>query len=150
MNVDKSEIVGVYTRYALVSTGFTTVTGLPSLSDEIVSPNGTTRIFKGKLFNSAYLWKASWPIAGRDETYDKCLSIYDSISERQYTDKNKLISGHWNHVKNRSVKGADFITTVYSHRGVNVPLTAGFVTESKKQVNPKTGNRKRISCQQFE
>ena len=146
MNVNNSEIADLYTDYLLVSTSYTTATGLSSLTDEIVSHDKITRILsKGELFNSACLWKASKPIVRGFETHDGCISIDDSIQEKPYTDENKLICWHWDHVKNRSVKGVNFITAFYSHRGANVPLATDFVTKSKKQINPKTGKVKQVS-----
>ncbi len=131
MNVDKSEPADLYIDYLLVSTGFTTVAGLSSFNEETVSHDRTTQISKGELFNSAYLRKASGSLPGRDETDDKCLSIDDSIPEKPYADENKLICRHWNHVENRSVKGADFITAFYRHRRGNVPLATVFALKSK-------------------
>ncbi len=131
MNVDKSEPVDLYMDYLQVTTGYTTTTDLLSLADEIVSHDKTTRLFKGELYNLACLRKASGPIASWGETYDKCLSTDNSMPVKPYPDEYKLICRHWNHVKNRSAKGADFITAFYRHRGGNVPLATGSALKSR-------------------
>ena len=146
MNVNNSKIADLYTDYLIVSTSYTTATGLSSLTGEMVSHDKITRILnKGEMFNSKCLWQSSKPIVREFETHDSCISIDDSIQEKPYTDENELICWHWDHVKNRSVKGVNFITAFYNHRGANVPLATDFVTKSKKQADPKTGKMKRVS-----
>jgi hypothetical protein len=47
---------------------------------------------------------------------DGVLTIDDSIVEKEYTDENEIICWHYDHAKEQTVKGINFITTLYTVR----------------------------------
>jgi len=146
MVVNNSELSDFYTDYLITSTSYTTATGLSSLLDGKISHDKFTRLLsRGEAFNSKTLWFASKPLVREFETSDGCISIDDSIQEKPYTDESALNCWHWDHTKGRSVKGVNFITAFYYHRGANMPLSTEFILKSKKRQDPKTGKKKRVS-----
>ena len=49
--------------------------------------------------------------------------IFDAtIQEKPYTDENELISWHFDHSKNRTVKGLNLLNCVYHAQGVTLPV----------------------------
>lgn len=146
MNVDKYILKDLYTDYLIASTSQTTATGLSKLVESQISHDSITRLLKeGELFNSEAVWKASKPIVRETETWDGCIIVDDSIEPKPYTDESELICWHWDHTQNRSIKGVNFITAFYSHRGANIPLGVEFVRKSQQIKDPKTGKEKRVS-----
>ena len=146
MIVNNSELSDLYTDYLITSTSYTTATDLSALLNGEISHDKITRLLsKGEAFNSKTLWLASKPLVREFETGDGCISIDDSIQEKPYTDENGLNCWHWDHTKGRSVKGVNFITAFYYHRGANMPLATEFILKSKQQKDPKTGKMKRVS-----
>ena len=146
MIVNNSELSDLYTDYLITSTSYTTATGLSALLNGEISHDKITRLLsKGEAYNSKTLWLASKPLVREFETCDGCISIDDSIQEKPYTDENELNCWHWDHTKGRSVKGVNFITAFYYHRGANIPLATEFILKNKKQKDPKTGKMKRVS-----
>ena len=146
MNVNNYQLRDLYTDYLLASTSQTTATGISGLVGKQISHDKFTRLLKDEtLFNSEAVWKAAKPIVREIETWDGCIAIDDSIEPKPYTDESELICWHWDHTENRSVKGVNFITAFYTHRGVHVPLGVEFVKKSQKIQDPKTGKEKRVS-----
>ena len=146
MIVNNHTLSDLYTDYLLASTSRTTATGLSDLLEGSISHDKITRLLSdGEAFNSKVVWKAVKPIVREIETGDGCISIDDSIEEKPYTDKNELINWYWDHTVNRSVKGVNFVSAFYSHRGAEVPLAVEFVKKDQTITDPKTGKEKQIS-----
>ena len=62
---------------------------------------------------------------------DGVITIDDSIVEKPYTDENELICWHYDHAQGRMVRGINFITALYTGRGlVAGDLSVGVKTES--------------------
>jgi hypothetical protein len=79
------------------------------------------------------------------ETDDAVLVLDDSIEEKPYTDESDLICWHWDHSKQRSVKGINFITALYVADNLSLPVAFDLVTKTEAFVDAKTGKQKRRS-----
>src|SRR6185436_8975801 len=73
------------------------------------------------------------------------LIIDDSIEEKPYTDENDIICWHYDHSKDRMLKGINFLTALYSSQGVSVPVGFYLVAKTEKYIDPKTQKEKRRS-----
>lgn len=73
------------------------------------------------------------------------LIIDDSIQEKPYTDENDLVCWHFDHSKQRNVKGINFLTVLYCAEQASLPVAFDLVTKTERYVDAKTGKDKRRS-----
>jgi hypothetical protein len=127
----------------------TTATGLSSLLQGNISHDKITRQLSKGIYDSRYLWKKVKPMVAEICSSDDLVVICfdDSIEEKRYTDSSELISYHFDHTVNRSVKGVNFLTALVHTKGVSLPCAVEFVKKDKTITDPKTGQSKRISSQ---
>jgi len=142
-NPSPKDIENLYTDYLMVSTRLCTATGLSNLTDHAISHDKVTRLLSSGVFSSQSIWKEVKPFIREIENSQGCISIDDSIQEKPYTDENSLICWHFDHTKNRSVKGVNFITAQYCSEQASLPVAVDFITKSEQTINPKTGKEKR-------
>lgn len=141
----------LYADYLICSTSYTTATGLSKMTDNAISHDKVTRFLSSKDFTSADLWLKAKPFYNSIKSDDGVLIVDDTNEEKPYTDENEVISWHWDHKHNRSVKGINFVSLVYESNGRSAPI--GFEPVRKDLMVPdkKTGKLKRkasISKQQ--
>src|SRR5215210_617938 len=106
-------LLDIYTDYLISSFGQVTATGLSQLLDGEVSHDQVTRFLASQPKTSADLWRVVKPLVRRVERDDAVLIIDDSIEEKPHTDENELICWHFDHSKQRNVKGINFLTVLY-------------------------------------
>ena len=143
MNKTTKGIEDLYTDYLMISTRLCTATGLSRLTDNSISHDKITRLLSSGIFSSQSIWKEVKPFIREIENSQGCISIDDSIQEKPYTDESSLICWHFDHTKNRSVKGVNFITAQYCSEQANLPVTVDFMTKPERTTNPKTGKPQR-------
>ena len=107
------EILDLYTDYLISSFGQTTATGLSRLMNGDVSHEQVSRMLASPKMTSKDWWLMVKPQVRKIEQADGLMIIDDSIEEKPYTDENDIICWHYDHSKGRSVKGINFITTLY-------------------------------------
>jgi DDE superfamily endonuclease len=103
----------LYTDYLISSTGQTSATGLSRLLDNEISHDSITRFLSKSEFDSKTLWQAVKPLIRQHENASACLVFDDCIIEKAYTDENALMCWHWDHSKQRSVKGINLLSAFY-------------------------------------
>jgi hypothetical protein len=138
-------LLDLYTDYLISSFGQTTATGLSRLLDGEVSHDQISRFLTSPEKTSAQLWRIVKPLLRQVEQDDAVLVVDDSIEEKPYTDENDLICWHWDHSKQRNVKGINFLTALYVADKVSLPLAFDLVTKTETFVDPKTQKQKRRS-----
>ena len=142
--MDKS-LLDLYTDYLISSFGQTTATGLSQLLDGQIRHDAVTRFLASKPKTSADLWRIVKPLVRQVESDDAVLVLDDSIEEKPYTDENDLICWHWDHSKERSVKGINFLTALYCASQLALPVAFDLVTKTELYIDAKTGKQKRRS-----
>jgi len=115
------ELLDLYTDYLISSFGATTATGLAKLLDGQVSHDQITRLLAGKKQGSADLWQRVKPPVRKMQSHEGVRIIDDSIEEKPYTDENDIGCWHYDHSKERLVKGIHFLTALYHSRGLALP-----------------------------
>jgi len=146
MNVNNFQLADLYTDYLIASSSYTTATGLSSTMNHSISHDKITRLLnQSEIFNSKAVWQMAKPIVREFETHDGCIAIDDCIEEKRFTDENELICWHWDHTKGRNVKGVNFVSAFYNHRGAGIPLAVEFVKKSIIIKDSNTGKSKRKS-----
>jgi hypothetical protein len=140
------QLLDLYTDYLLASFGATTATGLARLMDGTLSHDQITRFLAKRQFTSADLWLLVKPTLRQIQHPDGVLIIDDTIEEKPYTDESELICWHFDHSKDRAVKGINFVSTLYTVNEVVLPVAATLVTKTETVIDKKTGKEKKKSA----
>jgi hypothetical protein len=139
-------LLDLYTDYLLASFGATTSTGLARLLDGAVSHDQITRFLAKRQFTSADLWQVVKPTVRQVQHPDGVLILDDTIEEKPYTDESELICWHFDHSKDRTVKGINFLSTLYAVNDVVLPVAVALVTKTETVLDKKTGKEKKKSA----
>jgi len=139
------EILDLYTDYLISSFGQTTATGLSKLMNGDVSHDQVSRMLASPKMTSKDWWLKVKPEVRKIEHPDGVVIIDDSIEEKPHTDENEIICWHWDHSKDRSVKGINFISALYYAQGVALPVAFEIVSKPETYIDKKTGKEKRRS-----
>jgi len=67
------------------------------------------------------------------------LVIDDSIAHKPHTDPSELIGWHYDHTTGTSVKGINFLTTLYCTNEVSLPVAFVLVEKDEEFTDKKTG-----------
>jgi len=140
------QIADLYSDYLLASFGATTATGLSDLLEGEVSHDQVTRYLAGREKTASDLWRTVKALVRDVQSEAGVLIIDDSIEEKPYTDENDIVCWHYDHSKDRMLKGINFLTALYSSQEVNVPVGFHLVAKTKKYLDPKTQKEKRRSA----
>jgi hypothetical protein len=140
------KLLDLYTDYLMASFGATTATGLARLLEGTLSHDQITRFLSKRLFTSADLWQVVKPTVRLIQHPDGVLIIDDTIEEKPYTDESDLICWHFDHSKDRTVKGINFLSTLYAVNDVVLPVAFAVVTKTETVLDKKTGKEKKKSA----
>ncbi len=138
-------ILDLYSDYLLSSFGQTTATGLSKLVDGDISHDQVTRMLASEKLTSKTWWQLVKPHVRQIEQADGVMIIDDSIVAKPYTDENEIICWHYDHAKGQTVKGLNFVTTLYYAQGVALPVAFELVAKTETYLDKKTGQEKRRS-----
>lgn len=141
----QNQMLDLYSDYLLASFGATTATGLSELLTGDVSHDQVTRYLSGTRKTSADLWHIVKPFVRKVQSAAGVLVIDDSIEEKPYTDENDIICWHYDHAKQRTVKGVNFVTALYHAKDVSLPVGFHLVAKTENYLDRKTGKEKRRS-----
>lgn len=139
------DILDLYSDYLLSSFGQTTATGLAQLMEGAISHDQVTRMLSSPKISSKEWWRLIKPQVRKIEHEDGVIIVDDSIVEKPYTDENEIICWHFDHSKGRTVKGINFVTTLYYAQEVALPVTFELVSKTETYIDKKTGKEKRRS-----
>src|SRR5258708_6527695 len=139
------ELLDIYSDYLISAFGQTTGTGLAGLMGGSVSHDQIQRLLGKERFGSAELWQVVKPYVRQIQQEDGVIIIDDSIAEKPYTDENDIICWHYDHSKDRSVKGINFVTSLYHADGYSLPVGFNIVEKTETYVDKKDGKQKRRS-----
>jgi hypothetical protein len=85
------------------------------------------------------------PYVRQIQQEDGVIIIDDSIAEKPYTDENDIICWHYDHSQDRSVKGINFVTSLYHAGGYSLPVGFSIVAKTDYYIDKKEGKQKRRS-----
>ena len=140
------DLVDLYSDYLLSSFGATTATGLSDLLEGSLSHDQITRFLSQQRFDSKTLWQLVKLMVRAMEDDEGVLIFDDTIQEKPYTDENELISWHFDHSKNRTVKGINLLNCVYHAQGTTLPVAYELITKPVVYRDAKTDRLKRKSA----
>lgn len=138
-----NQMLDLYSDYLLASFGATTATGLSHLLGGEVSHDQVTRYLSTARKTSADLWHLVKPFVRRVQSDAGVLIIDDSIEEKPYTDENDIVCWHYDHSKERRLKGINFVTALYRAQEVSLPVGLHLVAKTETYLDHKTHKQKR-------
>ncbi len=139
------EVFEIYTEYLLSARGLVTATGLSELLDGKISHDQIQRFLSEQAKSSADLWSVVKAHVRAYQRSDGVLIVDDSIAEKPYTDENEIICWHYDHSKERMVKGINFMTCLYQVGPVALPVGFTLIAKTEHYVDKKDGKEKRRS-----
>lgn len=139
------ELLDIYSDYLISAFGPTTATGLAALLDGTLSHDRIQRFLAGEKRTSADLWRMVKPHVRAMQRDDGVLILDDSIAEKPYTDENDIVCWHYDHAKDRLVKGINFMTALYHARDVSLPVGVTLIAKTEHYIDKKDGKQKRRS-----
>jgi hypothetical protein len=135
-------LLDLYADYLISSFGPTTATGFSRLLNANLSHDKVTRFLSERPYTSANLWQIVKPLVRQVQNEDAVLVIDDSIVHKPHTDPSELISWHYDHTTGTTVKGINFLTTLYCMADVSLPVAFALV-EKDVAFTDKSGKPKR-------
>jgi hypothetical protein len=141
----KDNLLDLYSDYLISAFGQTTATGLSALLNGEISHDSVQRYLAGERQTSTDLWRVVKPHVRNIEGPEGVMIVDDSIAEKPYTDENDIVCWHWDHSKQRNVKGINFVTSLYHNAGVSLPVGFELIAKTEHYTNPKDGKEKRRS-----
>ncbi len=139
------ELLDLYSDYLLASFGATTATGLSQLVGNLVSHDQITRFLASETQTGKDLWQVVKPLVRKIQSKSAVLIIDDTIEEKPYTDENEIVCWHFDHSKNRTLKGINFVSALYESGGVSLPVGFEVISKTEHYIDKKTQNEKRRS-----
>jgi hypothetical protein len=109
-----------------------------------VSHDRIQRFLAGHELASADLWRIVKPHVRAVQGDDGVLIVDDSIAEKPYTDENDIVCWHYDHAKERTIKGINFLTAMYHAQGVSLPVGFALIAKTEHYLD-KQGKPKRRS-----
>ena len=142
-------LLDIYSDYLLASFSQTSATGLSNLLDGEISHDQVTRFLANKKQTSKDLWRRVKPFVKKISSAKGVLIIDDSIEEKPYTDENEIIAWHYDHSKDRNIKGINFVSCLYQNTFQNqslaLPIGFELIAKTEKYIDKKTQQEKRRS-----
>lgn len=140
-----AELLDLYSDYLLSAFGQTTATGLSLMLEGQVSHDQIQRFLASSKQTSADLWRIVKPHVRKIEQKDAVMIIDDSIAEKPYTDENDIVCWHYDHSKDRTIKGINFLTALYHSADLSLPIGFELIAKTERYIDPKDGKEKRRS-----
>ncbi|MEM1003435.1 MAG: transposase [Bacteroidota bacterium] len=134
-----------YTDFLLSVPKYATATAMSAAYDHQLSHDKISRFLKSSYLDSSVVWKSAKKFIRsliKFEDQSGVISVDDSIVEKAHTDENAMICYHWDHSLQRHVKGINFISLMYSHDKVDIPIQVRIVEKTEAYVDKKTGKTK--------
>ena len=137
------QMLDLYSDYLLASFSQTSATGLSNLMNGEISHDQVTRFLWQEKKTSRHLWHIAKPFQRKINTCEGVLILDDSIEDKPYTDENDIICWHYDHSKQRNIKGINFLSMLYHNRNISLPIGFQLVAKTEAYVDKKTRKMKR-------
>ena len=146
--MDDYELLDLYTDYLVSAFGAVTSTGLSQMLDSAVSHDRISRMLSKREFTQQDYWKAIKGLVRRVESADGVIKIDDTIEEKPHSTENSIICWHYDHSKDRNVKGINIINFVYqpyprAETDFSLPVAFEIVEKTEQFFDAKSGKVKR-------
>jgi hypothetical protein len=137
------ELLDLYSDYLLSSFSATTATGFSRLMENKISHDQVSRMLNCRRLKPKDWWLMVKPHVRSVQCEDGVIIVDDSIVEKPYTDENEIVCWHYDHAKGRTVKGINFITSLYVVDDVSLPVTFRLVAKTEPYIDKQGKPRRR-------
>ena len=138
----------IYTNYLLASPNKATATGLSAVLDNQMKHDYISDFLADKSLDSKAYWKEIKPFVRQIENEEGALLVDDTIVEKPHTSENDIICYHWDHTKNKSVKGINLLNFLLRSEKnseiLNCPVSYEIIKKTERYIDKK-GKEKRKS-----
>ena len=141
----KQALLEVYSDYLIISSSQTTATGLSKVLDNKTSHDSFTRFLSSGDFSQKDQWMLGIPWCGRMNPIERLLIVDDTVLEKPHSRENEMICWHFDHTKNRNVKGINLVSLLCFSKGVSIPVSSEIIKKTETRIDKKTGVEKRRS-----
>jgi len=144
------QILDIYSDFLLSSFQLVTATGLSKMLDQGYSHDQISRFLAQGKFTQKDFWKMVKKIIRKIERDDAILAIDDVIMEKPHSTENDIISWHWDHSQNRSIKGINILNFLYhteldNGQSMSIPASFEIIEKTEKFYDQKAKKEKRRS-----
>jgi len=144
------QILDIYSDFLLASFTLVTATGLSQLLDNGYSHDQISRFLAQRKFTQKDFWGMVKKIIRKIESDDAIIAIDDTIEEKPHSTENDMICWHWDHSKNRTVKGVNILNFLYhtqlaDGRDISIPAAFEIIEKTEQYLDVKTNKMKRRS-----
>ena len=142
-----THLLDLYSDYCLSSFLSVTSVGLSRLLDQGYSHDQISRFLAHKTFDQKDFWKFVKGLIRKIEHSEGILVIDDTFSEKPHSTENELICTHWDHAKQRYIKGINLLNFVYYEplEQLTLPVAFELIRKTKPYLDTKTNIVKRKS-----
>ncbi len=141
MTTHNTRLLDLYTDYLLVSFGQASATGMARLLPDI-SHDQVTRFLSQQELSDKDLGKIVKPHVRRVQSPDAVLIIDDTVEEKPYTDESELVTWHFDHTQNRTVKGINLLSALYLCQDTSLPVAFELIKKTELVTDKKSGKDK--------
>jgi hypothetical protein len=107
-----------------------------------ISHDQVTRFLSQQELTDKDPWKIVKPHVRRIQSQEALLILDDSVEEKPYTDENELICWHFDHTKNRTIKGINLLSALYLSQDTSLPVAFELIKKTELVTDKKTGKDK--------
>jgi len=142
------ELLDLYTDYLVSAFGAVTSTGLSNMLDAAVSHDRISRMLSRREFTQQDYWRAVKGLVRKLESPNGIIKVDDTIEEKPHSTENEIICWHYDHSKDRNIKGINIINFVYQpypsvQTNFSVPVAFEVVEKTEQFFDTKSGKVKR-------
>jgi len=142
------ELLDLYTDYLVSAFGAVTSTGLSNMLDAAVSHDRISRMLSRREFTQQDYWRAVKGLVRKLESPNGIIKVDDTIEEKPHSTENEIICWHYDHSKDRNIKGINIINFVYQpypsvQTNFSVPVAFEVVQKTEQFFDTKSGKVKR-------
>jgi hypothetical protein len=138
------KMLEIYSDFLIASTSLVTATALSKTLDNEITHDQVTYFLSKKEYSESEYWLLIKPTVRDNEIEDGVVIIDDTIGEKPYSSENEIVSWHFSHSKNRTVKGINIVSLLYNTDNINIPVDYRVVEKDETYIDEK-GNKKRKS-----
>lgn len=146
--MDDYALLDLYTDYLISAFGAVRSTGLSQMLDSAVSHDQISRMLGKREFTQQEYWKAIKSLVRRVESPHGVIKIDDTIEEKPHSTENSIICWHYDHSKDRNVKGINILNFVYqpypnAETEFSLPVAFEIIEKTEQFFDSKSGKVKR-------
>lgn len=112
----------LYSDFLISSPNVVSATLVSEVLNKSYSHDSFTRMLAQSELDAKTYWKYIKPSIRQLQSTNGIISVDDTIENKPHSEENELISWHWDHTQERSVKGINIVTFTYTNPDLETPV----------------------------